>query len=105
MRHHKSSIVYQKNLQTKKYFYVSIGNIFLLFFVEALGNCPVCPPPALNPALVLAVLRNLQSERNTFITFIVLSIPFIRHNPRQFARSITRVLHFIAMLLIFQLAT
>jgi len=25
--------------------------IFLLFFVEALGNCPVCPP--LNPALTL----------------------------------------------------
>ena len=42
----------------KKYFNVSLGNNFLLFFsggplvVEALGNCPVCPPP-LNPALVV----------------------------------------------------
>ena len=39
----------------KKYFYVSLGNNFLLFcrgplVVEALGNCPVCPP--LNPALL-----------------------------------------------------
>jgi len=39
----------------KKYFYVSLRGNFLLFFcggplvVEALGNCPVCPP--LNPAL------------------------------------------------------
>jgi len=40
----------------KKYFYVSLGNNFLLFLwrplsyggplvVEALGNCPVCPLP------------------------------------------------------------
>ena len=40
----------------KKYFYVSLGNNFLLFcggplVVEALGNCPVCP--LLNPALCL----------------------------------------------------
>jgi len=40
----------------KKYFYVSLGNNFLMFCggpldVEALGNCPVCPP--LNPALDL----------------------------------------------------
>jgi len=38
----------------KNYFYVSLGNIFYCFcggplVVEALGNCPVCPP--LNPAL------------------------------------------------------
>ena len=37
----------------KKYFCVSLGNIFYCFcgdlVVEALGSCPVCPP--LNPAL------------------------------------------------------
>ena len=39
----------------KKYFYVSLGNNFFTVFVEAplvveaMGNCPVCPP--LNPAL------------------------------------------------------
>jgi len=51
----KSVYMYRQNLQTKKYFYVSLRGNFLLFFcggplvVEALGNCPVCPP--LNPAL------------------------------------------------------
>ena len=38
----------------KVFFNVSLGNIFYCFrrgplVVEALGNCPVCPP--LNPAL------------------------------------------------------
>jgi len=41
----------------KKYFYVSLSNNFFTVFVEAplvveaLGNCPVCPP--LNPALFI----------------------------------------------------
>ena len=44
----------------KKYFYVSLGNNFFTVFVEAplvveaLGNCPVCPP--LNPALRVATV-------------------------------------------------
>ena len=47
MRHH---IFLFQNISFKKYFYVSLGNNFVLFFcggrlvVEALGNCPVCPP-------------------------------------------------------------
>ena len=60
MRHHKSIKVYtctNRIYRPKKYFYVSLGSNFLLFFrggplvVEALSNCPVCPP--LNPALLL----------------------------------------------------
>ena len=48
MTHHKYGIVYtctNRIYSTKKYFYVSLGNNFLLFFcdgplvVEALGNC------------------------------------------------------------------
>ena len=46
----------------KKYFYVSLGNNFLLFLcrppplvVEAVSNCPVCP--SLNPALCNRVQR------------------------------------------------
>ena len=51
MRHH---FLFQI-ISFKKYFYVSLGNNFFYCFVEAplvveaLGNCPVCPP--LNPAL------------------------------------------------------
>jgi len=59
MRHH---FVFQI-ISFKKYFYVSLCNNFLLFLwrppivVEALGNCPVCPP--LYPALQ----RNYASNR------------------------------------------
>jgi len=44
----------------KKYFDISLGNNFYTVFVEAplvveaLGNCPVCPP--LNPALTVALV-------------------------------------------------
>ena len=54
MRHHIFIPDYQ--FQKVGYFYVSLGNNFFTVFVEAplvveaLGNCPVCPPP-LNPAL------------------------------------------------------
>jgi len=47
VRHHESSI---EGIPQKQYFYVSLGNNFLLFFcggplvVEALDNCPVSPP-------------------------------------------------------------
>jgi len=52
MRHHFQFQI----ISFKKYFYVSLSNNFFFVFVEAppvveaLGNCPVCPP--LNPALV-----------------------------------------------------
>jgi len=44
----------------KKYFYVSLDNIFYCFVeaplvVEAVGNCPVCPP--LNPTLRITVMH------------------------------------------------
>ena len=70
MRHHKSSIVYDLHInsmtytlffipdyQFQKVFYVSLGNKFFTvvveaaLVVEALGNCPVCPP--LNRALAV----------------------------------------------------
>jgi len=49
----ETSYVLFQIISFKKYFYVSLGNIFYCFVeaplvVEALGNCPVCPP--LNPA-------------------------------------------------------
>jgi len=55
MRHH----ICIPDYQFQKVFYVSLGNNFLLFswrplVVEALGNCPVCPP--LNPVLVYSYL-------------------------------------------------
>ena len=70
MRHHKSSIVYtctNRIYRPKRYFYVFLGNNFLLFFcggplvVEALGNCPVCPP-LLNPALCDPLPKNLTPD-------------------------------------------
>ena len=54
----------------KKYFYVSLGNNFFTVFVEAplvveaLGNCPVCPP--LNPALKYIQL-SLEQIRETVV--------------------------------------
>jgi len=54
----------------KKYFYVSIGNNFFTVFVEvllvveALGNCPVCPP--LNPVLLHDTLRLLSVNKKRF---------------------------------------
>jgi len=51
----------------KLFFYVSLGNIFLLFFcegplvVEDLGNCPVYP--LLNPALVLSSIILLKIRK------------------------------------------
>jgi len=54
----------------KKYFYVSLGNNFFTVFVEAplvveaLGNCPVCPP--LNPALKNIQL-SLEQIRETVV--------------------------------------
>ena len=60
----------------KKYFYVSLGNIFTVF-AEApwlwrpLGNCPVCPRP-LNPALGSIIVHGhrrhlpITTSRNTF---------------------------------------
>jgi len=56
MRHH---IFLFQIISFKKHFYVSLGNNFFTVFVEAslvveaLGNCPVCPP--LNPALTVVV--------------------------------------------------
>ena len=49
MRH-----IFFQFISFKMYFYVSLGNFFTVIVeaplvVEALGNCPVCPP--LNPAL------------------------------------------------------
>ena len=49
----------------KKYFYVSLGNNFFTVFVEvplvveALGNCPVCPP--VNPALAEREARDTRT--------------------------------------------
>jgi len=39
----------------KVFFYVSLGNNFVLFFVETLGNCPVCP--LLNPTLAFTAAK------------------------------------------------
>ena len=64
MRHH---IFLFQIISFKKYFYVSSGNNFFTVFVEAplvveaLGNCPVCPP--LNPVLERSPnLRRVRSR-------------------------------------------
>jgi len=74
MRHRKSSIVYtcrsyQQNLQTKKYFYVSLGNNFLTVFLWRLLSCggpgqlPSLPPPLksspVSRHLVGKILKNV----------------------------------------------
>ena len=40
-----STHTYSQYISFKKYFYVSLGNNFLMFLWRPLGNCPVCPPP------------------------------------------------------------
>jgi len=58
--HNETSYFLLQIISFKKYFYVSLGNNFFTVFVEAplvvdaLGNCPVCPP--LNPALPVTVI-------------------------------------------------
>jgi len=48
------AIFYSGLSVSKKYFYVFLGNNFLLFLWRPLGNCPVCPS-LLNPALINSV--------------------------------------------------
>jgi len=55
----------------KKYFYVSLGNIFYCFCggppsCGGPGNCPVCPP--LNPAL--GVMRQIRYFCHNFSSFL-----------------------------------
>jgi len=56
MNNETSYFLFQIISFKKYFFYVSLGNNFFTVFVEAplvveaLGNCPVCPP--LNPALL-----------------------------------------------------
>ena len=62
----KTSYFYSRLSVSKKYFYVSLGNIFYCFVeaplvVETLGNCPVCPP--LNPAQIIKSDRYLLKGR------------------------------------------
>jgi len=58
--HNETSYFLFQIISFKKYFYVSLGNNFFYCFcggplvVDALGNCPVCPP--LNPALPVTVI-------------------------------------------------
>jgi len=68
----------------KKYFYVSLGNNVIMFYcfcggphvVEALGNCPVCPP--INPALTLSLIYwhsyNLRKEQCSLRKFPIVSV-------------------------------
>ena len=59
MRHHKSSIVYTCNnriYRPKKYFMFPRVIMFCCCFVEALGNCPVCPPASRGPSESMSFL-------------------------------------------------
>ena len=73
-RHH----IFIPNYQFQKiFFYVSLGNIFYCFFcenppglvVEALGNCPVCPPlnPAVNKSLFLDYFKLTRRQHRKCI--------------------------------------
>ena len=76
-------------IRFKQYFYVSLGNIFYCFveaplFVEALGNCPACPP--LNLALIILFWHAvMQYETKTLIS--LLSMASLSAELHQLAHS------------------
>ena len=71
--------IFIPDYQFQSIFYVSLGNIFLLFLwrtplvVVALGSCPVCPLP-LNPTLCVLLADLIVCNRVSVDTSALLSL-------------------------------